>query len=414
MDVQQRINCRLTRATGAIVRTIWQASRFLLNGWEIQMDKSFGRLMNRTPRVCVCRIGFRNSSVARRASRHACKPWIGNCTRPTGFTLVELLVVIAIIGILIALLLPAVQAAREASRRTGCVNNLKQLGLALLNYESAKKRLPSGQLSEFNYAPPTKPGNYFSVQTQILSYFEEENIRQLFDLNKYVYDDPPNWTAANSLPNLMLCPTESQRGQPGDGGWSNYHANSGSWAQLKGWDGVFGAVVVEDGIPALPGLRLAKIVDGTSNTAFLAEMVNGLAPDIAPATGGNPLADCFEFGGNPIPPGGGALTLAQIRNIFLNKDWKTASVPWSGEWRYRGTPWTEGTMWRTWYNHLLPPNSVCWHTDSWWKLISPASSYHPGVVNVAMVDGSVQNVSNDVDVEIWTEMGTRNGRPTKN
>ncbi len=332
----------------------------------------------------------------------------------SAFTLVELLVVIAIIGILVALLLPAIQAAREASRRTSCINNLKQLGLALHNYESAKKVLPPGQLGEFEHDPPNnKPGNYFSVQTQILSYFEEENVRKLFDLNLFVYHQINN-EAANKLPHLMLCPSEPQRGQPGDGGWTNYHANSGSWAHLKGWDGVFGAVVNEEGIPALPPLRLAKVTDGASHTAALAEVVNGLAPDIAPSSGGDPLADCFEFGGNPFPPGGGTRTLAQIRDTFLNKGVTTAQVPWSGEWRYRGTPWTEGTMWRTWYNHLLPPGSACWRPGSWWRLISPANSYHTGVVNVAMVDGSVQTVSADIDPDVWTNLGTRNGPPTKN
>jgi prepilin-type processing-associated H-X9-DG protein len=84
-----------------------------------------------------------------------------------------------------------------------------------------------------------------------------------------------------------------------------------------------------------------------------------------------------------------------------------------GNWRYKGTPWTEGTMWRSWYNHLVPPNSVCWKTDNWWTLVCPPSSYHPGVVNLVMVDGSVQSASDDVDMDVWTDMGTRDGLPKK-
>jgi prepilin-type N-terminal cleavage/methylation domain-containing protein len=216
-------------------------------------------------------------------------PHVGRYCR--GFTLVELLVVIAIIGVLVALLLPAIQAAREASRRTSCINNLKQFGVALLNYESAKKKLPAGQLAPYETVSPLLHGRAFSVPAQLLSYVEEENARLLFDFSEDIYS-PRNFAAAHAAPSLIYCPTEPRRGGvPGDmGGFTNYHSNAGSWARLAGWDGVFGAVSEQVGIPALPPLRLAKITDGTSRTAALAEVVNGtlLDEDNLP---GDPLMD---------------------------------------------------------------------------------------------------------------------------
>src|SRR5690348_12240234 len=112
-----------------------------------------------------------------------------------GFTLVELLVVIAIIGVLVALLLPAIQAARESARRVTCINQIKQLGLALLNYESAKKCLPGGQFaSDPNKIAIDDPriwndGRWFSVQSQLLVYIEDGNIASGFDFNDYIYTD---------------------------------------------------------------------------------------------------------------------------------------------------------------------------------------------------------------------------------
>ncbi len=361
-----------------------------------------------------CRVGVPSAGPTTKLCRCGSAVTARGACLLHGFTLVELLVVIAIIGILVALLLPAIQAAREAARRNSCQNNLKQLGLATLNYESAMGRLPTGAL-----LPPPAPDVVnpyaFSPQAQLLPYYEEGNVLSQMDL-KQSSAHMVNFTAAEAQPEIFLCPTDPQRGggeYTNDfnvftrSGWTGYHANSGSWAHVaKEWDGVFGDDRTIEGIVGHAPLRLALVVDGTSKTVAFAEVVNGLAPDPAPALGGDPKADCFEFG---APPSGS--TWAAIRGAFLARGHHTAAVPWNGLWRFRGYPWSEGTPWRNWYNHLLPPNSTCWRPGSWWKLVSPASSYHSGSVNVVMCDGSVQAIADDIDADVWLEMGTREGLP---
>jgi prepilin-type N-terminal cleavage/methylation domain-containing protein len=142
--------------------------------------------------------------------------------RRGGFTLVELLVVIAIVGVLVALLLPAVQAAREAARRSSCTNNPRQLGVALLNYESAKKALPPGQYAPYLDVQAYRHGNCFSVQAQLLPFVEQENFRRQFNFKIDVYEGQ-NFLAALNMPTLLLCPSEPDRGDPvSNMGWANW------------------------------------------------------------------------------------------------------------------------------------------------------------------------------------------------
>lgn len=220
-----------------------------------------------------------------------------------GFTLVELLVVIAIIGVLVALLLPAVQAARESARRTQCTNNLKNLGLALLNYHDSRKVFPAPATVFSETIEPLYGTRVFgSWAIDILPFIEQQALHDQFTINKVTrVSDPINESARSTELPVMLCPSDTGLGNPyieDDGRWArcNYGLNAHQYWPNRGLNkvaiGISSDANSEKMAPYLdyniglggfaiqglagPDMSISRITDGTSNTIMLGEMRVGL------------------------------------------------------------------------------------------------------------------------------------------
>ncbi len=306
------------------------------------------------------------------------------------FTLIELLVVIAIIAVLTALLLPAVQAAREAGRRIQCANNLKQIGLALHNYHDVVGAFPLGR---------TIPSNAsFSPLARFLPYVEQANMGNALNFN-LPYNDPGNATVLNASLAVFLCPSDTTPVPAGSGGGTNYRSNEGTGVVM--WHGSSDVAGVNATMPPPNGLffanlqcRVADVVDGLSNTAAFSEHVVG---DFSQNLGTD-KSDTFKPGTYPATPDE---AIAQCRATDI------ANLSLQG-YSNVGAPWTYGYHSTSSYWHSAPPNTrSCMFPPS--RIMTTANSRHPGGVNVAMTDGSVRFVKDTVDLPAWRALGTRDG-----
>jgi prepilin-type N-terminal cleavage/methylation domain-containing protein/prepilin-type processing-associated H-X9-DG protein len=318
----------------------------------------------------------------------------------SGFTLVELLVVIAIIGVLVALLLPAVQAARESSRRTKCLNNLKQLGLAMLNYQDSLRSFPPGKGSgPWGPNPGTDWESWYflSVSYQSLAYYEQGTVYELFEQRKNqtrtaTWDDT-GAPAKMRLP-VFICPSSRLllNGYPG----TNYLWSTGSMIESGGCNTVArgaNGVIAHD-----VGRRLSELTDGTSNVILAGEYIPGFD-----AANGFKAVNAITVANRAFP------TQAELDVV--------AAEPAARILTNNGRFWAWHSHSNALFNTAAPPNWKCRNGAggagvggaglSWDSCVGivPSRSYHPGGVNVCLADGSVRFVRDNINLLTWQILG---------
>ncbi|QDU39754.1 putative major pilin subunit [Maioricimonas rarisocia] len=355
--------------------------------------------------------------------------------RRNGFTLIELLVVIAIIAILVSLLLPAVQQAREAARRTQCRSNLKQITLAMHNYHDVHTTTPLHMhRAAHDYGGNGSSGN-LSWYFGLLPYIDQANVfgnlpamvtGAGYSWNGIVNNNTPLGQMARVQVPTFLCPTESGVNSivPGLANFS-YVANAGPPRHLALPDGRTstrsrGIISHSRMASSGPGttnctgswlagsnnsVRFRDIVDGLSNTAAISEsLVNDGSGDHR-----DRRRNLYYTGAALIQNPG-----TPIEQVVTNG--LTNHVNWSDWSQYKGSSWLYTSSWeKHLYNHVFPPNTISipgYNTD-WFRCseadgaITPSSD-HVGGVQLSMMDGSVRFINNSIDLHVWWAVGTAN------
>jgi len=327
--------------------------------------------------------------------------------RRLGFTLIELVVVVSIIGLLIALLLPAVQSSREAARRSQCMNNLRQIGLALHSYETSYRSFPlnwrNPRVDPARGHPFYISGRPYSALTRLLPNLDQQPLFASinFSVETYPNDDgsnfpfPQNTTAFQANISLFVCPSDGATSEVPSG--CNYRGNYGIGPSISPTQEAYDS---GNGFYTFPGvLGPYAFPDGLSHTAAYSERLLGTG-------GGINVVPMRDFG------------QIQVMIYCITRDADTAlrccqlaSTNGFPAYRAAGFTWFYGDFECAAYNHAQEPNGRipdAITAGTWWG-IATARSLHPGGVNTLMGDGAVRFTRESIARNVWRGLGTRNG-----
>ena len=331
--------------------------------------------------------------------------------RTSGFTLIELLVVIAIIAALIALILPAVQAAREAARRAQCANHLKQLGLALANYENAAGALPMS-MSLAGAGNSVAYATGWSAQARVLPYLEGNTLFNAANLSVFK-EDPPNTTVIAASVAGFLCPSEiNVRVSAHDYGLSgviNYGFCQGDWFVWGGFDGPYN----RQAFGPNRSRRFAEFTDGLSQTLLAAEVKAYQAASNCRFTTLPSVNDPNDIPSPYADP------------YAVAPEYDNGTCVTQNQYEFH-TEWSDGHVHAAGFTTAWPPSKVILGRAAYLGMdldlngkneenggptfaAINARSYHPGGVNALLGDGSVKFIKSTIDGNTWRALGTAQG-----
>lgn len=298
-----------------------------------------------------------------------------NVIRRLGFTLIEIIVVIMTIGILSLLLLRAVQSARNSSQKLACSVNLRQIGLAVLQYESAQGTLP-----------PSRIGIGYSWFVAILPHLDQATLYNATNIQT------ESQTLTKVVLNVLLCPADKVELSPGMP--TSYAGNLGSGVQKYGYDGLF---------QLESSFRLSHISDGLSTTSLATEWLPGMRDNPMLR---DPARSIYVTSRRLHKPEEFDTFVRECQNLDVSKARTSMTL---------GFPWTHGHIGHSLYNHTTRPfENSCINGGRVQEGAYPPSSLHGDTINLLFADGHVAQIKRSMTMPVWRALGTRQGQESVN